>query len=291
MRLAPTPLFSSVLCLLLAACGGGGGETTETTAQTTGNQTTGPNTTGGTETTTGGLTTGPGETTLGGTGTGTSTGEPITTTHGHTTVEPGTTTDEPAMTATSVDPGTSSTGAPETTTGGMSGGPCEVDSDCALHDDCCDCYGHPKDEQTAICKALCDVTTCQEWGVDAAICVDGQCAIPKSKCSGEVACDALPPECPKGTLPGIDPNGACWTGGCVPAEQCESVSGCGDCPEGQMCVQNVSFMMTFTCKPIPDGCAGEPSCACAADEVCVEPFGVCNDKPGEADVACICVTC
>ena len=38
-------------------------------------------------------------------------------------------------------------------------------------------------------------------------------------CTGPVACDALPPACPMGTLPGIL-NG-CWSGYCIPLAACE----------------------------------------------------------------------
>lgn len=37
-------------------------------------------------------------------------------------------------------------------------------------------------------------------------------------CTGEVACDSLPPSCPAGTVPGIS-NG-CWSGFCIPVEDC-----------------------------------------------------------------------
>jgi hypothetical protein len=37
-------------------------------------------------------------------------------------------------------------------------------------------------------------------------------------CDGDVYCDALPPACPDGTVPGIS-NG-CWSGYCIPVEDC-----------------------------------------------------------------------
>lgn len=38
------------------------------------------------------------------------------------------------------------------------------------------------------------------------------------RCSGPVICDMVPPHCPDGTTPGIA--NRCWTGECIPLEQC-----------------------------------------------------------------------
>src|SRR5690606_23759309 len=106
------------------------------------------------------------------------------------------------------EPGTTSG---TSTTGGVGGGPCEVDADCQLSEDCCECYGLPvgEDEQ-AVCGAICEQSKCSELGIDEAVCRLGQCTTEKLDCSSEVACDARPPECPPGTLPGI--GDGCWTG-------------------------------------------------------------------------------
>lgn len=294
MRLATTPLLSSLLSLLFVACGGGGGETTETTAQTapqTDGTSVGTSTAG---TSTGDLTTSVG-TTVGESATGSTTEDPTSTshgstTHGHTTGTTGETTTGTTAASETTASETTAAETGETTTGGMMGGPCQIDADCALHNDCCDCFGHPAGENQPICKALCEQKTCEQWGVNAAVCQDGQCTVPKSNCKGEVACDALPPPCPVGTLPAIDSNGTCWTGGCAPVEQCAAVSGCGDCPEGMMCVQKVAQMQSFVCAPIPDACDGKPNCKCAG-EVCQQPFGQCAEAQNGADLACLCLAC
>jgi hypothetical protein len=62
-------------------------------------------------------------------------------------------------------------------------------------------------------------------------CQGGGCGDPGS-CDGEVACDALPPDCPSGTTPGI--SGLCWTGYCIPLVDC----GDGD-PDPGRCYEAV----------------------------------------------------
>lgn len=225
------------------------------------------------------------------------TGEPTTTvetsTAAPTTTEAMSTTGETTVATTSetTDPGdtstTSGTGT-EGTTGGMGGGPCEVDADCKLHDDCCSCYGIPNDQNDPICKAECEETQCQQIGIDEARCVLGQCTTEKVDCSSEVACDSLPPDCPPGTLPGIE--GACWSGACVPVISCDKVPDCKLCPDTQMCVEFQAFINDHTCLPLPTECGGKVNCECAG-EACVEPFGLCGAGAGDVDLGCACPAC
>ncbi|MFY0537583.1 hypothetical protein [Nannocystis pusilla] len=209
-----------------------------------------------------------------------STTEAMSTTSGETTLG---TTGETGET-TEPDTGTDTDG----TTGGMGGGPCEVDADCKLHDDCCSCYGIPNDQTDPICKSECEATQCEQIGIDEAKCVLGQCTTEKVDCSSEVACDSLPPDCPEGTLPGIA--GACWSGACVPVLSCDKVPDCKLCPETQMCVEFQAFTTDRTCLPLPTECNGKASCECA-DEACAEPFGFCSEGVGEVDLACECPNC
>lgn len=46
------------------------------------------------------------------------------------------------------------------------------------------------------------------------------------ECYGEVACDALPPACPEGSVPGI--LGLCWSGFCIPEAACDPANP-GEC--------------------------------------------------------------
>lgn len=218
-------------------------------------------------------------TTTEGTGTAApSTTEGMSTTSGETTL--GTTTGE----TTEPDTGTGTDG----TTGGMGGGPCEVDADCKLHDDCCSCYGIPNDQTDPICKSECEATQCEQIGIDEAKCVLGQCTTEKVDCSSEVACDSLPPDCPPGTLPGI--SGGCWSGACVPVSSCDKVPDCKLCPESQMCVNYPTVLGdSFTCLPLPTECNGKANCDCAG-EACTSPFDLCNEG-GDIDLVCDCPNC
>ena len=51
--------------------------------------------------------------------------------------------------------------------------------------------------------------------------------------SSEILCDALPPECPAGTVPGIL-NG-CWSGYCIPFDACDPPIDPGSCHEPVVC--------------------------------------------------------
>lgn len=233
------------------------------------------------------------------TGTSTQATAVTATTSDGTTLETGTgapstdsmsTTDETTTTGETTDPGDTTTGetGTEGTTGSMGGGPCEVDADCKLHDDCCSCYGLPNDQNDPVCRAMCDVTQCQQIGIDEAKCVLGECTTEKVDCSSEVACDSLPPDCPPGTLPGVD--GACWSGACVPVVSCAWVPDCELCPDSFMCVSYLNVLGgDLTCLPLPAACGGEANCDCAA-EACVEPFDLCTGAP-DVDLACDCPNC
>lgn len=259
--------FTSLTALALAGCPGGGGDTTGTGPGTTSVATdaTGGTSVGATEP----LTTGSSATST--TALGTST-------------EAGTSTGGSGSTAASSSTG-SGTGS---TTGGVGGGACQVDADCQLHNDCCDCYGEPVDAPGPLCELRCDQPMCDAIGIKQAVCRFGQCATEKLQCSGEVACDSLPPDCPKGTLPGI--SGVCWSGACVPVASCDAVPDCALCPSGTMCVEYQALPSMRVCEPIPAGCEGDPSCACAGDLACVDPFGICHDG-AMGEVVCECPTC
>lgn len=288
MRLT-TSAIAFASSITLAGCPGGGDDTGTASGASTTTGTAG-STSGATTSPTTGASEG---TTSGASGTGTTTGQtsgPQTT--GSTsegTTAPGTTTTEGTSTEGTSTTTEGSTGA-GSTTGGGGGGACQTDADCKLHDDCCSCYGIPKDQpDDPICKALCDVSKCAQAKIDNAVCRFGQCTTEKVKCSGEVACDSLPPDCPEGELPGK--TDACWTGGCVPAASCDAVEDCAQCPDNAMCVEYQAFVFKRVCEPIPAACDGAPTCACAGDLACEDPFNICNEGEKETDLVCVCPTC
>lgn len=77
-------------------------------------------------------------------------------------------------------------------------------------------------------------------------------------CNGPVFCDSLPPPCPEGTVPGVADG--CWTGTCIPAEQCEQPPRCAEAPSEAACIA------AATCAPLYEGvnctCDANGSCTC-----------------------------
>lgn len=72
-----------------------------------------------------------------------------------------------------------------------------------------------------------------------------------------VMCDALPPACPAGTVPGI--RDGCWTGYCIPVDQCEDLPACSGLIEA-------SCVGRSDCAPIYEGVdctCDELGCTCA----------------------------
>lgn len=196
-----------------------------------------------------------------------------------------------------LDSGSSSDGGSsggEDTGGVLPGSVCESDADCVVVDDCCACTAAHVDERPAACAETCDTTQCGAAGIDrpAAECVFGHCQLAKVACNGTyLSCDALPPDCPDGTLPSVDEDADCWTGACVPAEACDVVPGCSDCDAGEVCVQTATQIGAFySCWPVDPACGGAPSCGCMG-EVCTSPF-VCGDGGlGPAELGCVCPVC
>lgn len=226
------------------------------------------------------------------TGSSSSTGSGESTT---TTPTTATTSDGSGSTGTTTD-GSSTTGTDASSSGadGSTSEPvtaCEAASDCTVVEDCCSCLAILQGTEAPNCDLQeCLQSACGALGVSnpVAQCELGSCELAPLPCNPlEVACDALPPVCPDGMLPSID--GACWSGLCVPAELCDVVSDCSDCPEDEACVQFVSHAPVTRCTPIPPACEGVPSCGCMGADVCEAPFDICNDIDGA--ISCGCPVC
>lgn len=289
MRLSSFLLISSV-CLLACSTAAPQSDSNGNTAPSSESGTaTDTSASNGAATTTGGPTGTTDSPTTGLMTTGEGTTTPLTSTtgtEGEVTAAPdpsttgtGTTTDEPDTTTTFG----STTGDTD-----VPGGPCEVDADCKLHDDCCSCYAIPVDEEHATCDEECLQSKCSELGVTKAVCRLGQCTTEKVDCSSPVLCDSLPPRCEPGTVPGI--SDGCWSGTCVPVESCDKVPSCDLCPDWTICVEYQAFIVDRVCLPKPSECGDKANCECAG-EACVDPFNLCSESNGEADLICSCPNC
>ena len=175
-------------------------------------------------------------------------------------------------------------------TGPLPPSACMTDDDCLLVEDCCTCGAIAVGEEAPMCdQPECEQSACGAAGLqDPSVrCQLGFCELVGVDCNGAaITCDQAPPKCDEGFLPSVT-NG-CWTGFCVPAQTCEAVGSCDDCPQDQTCVEMQAFMTTYTCSPIPESCNGTPTCACMG-EVCEDPFTACNEIEGS--IVCGCPTC
>ena len=281
------PLATLLLSLtLLPACGKDDACDVTCTTSATATATTG--TTAGT---TAGTT---GEPTTSGTSVATDSSDSINPTSGTSSTASSTTGGSTTSTSTTSTTSTTTDGTSGTSTGDtgvIPGGACVKDSDCELHDDCCDCFAVPVGDNPPICKKGCDQTQCELQAIDQALCRFGVCVTEKVPCDpSKVACNALPPNCPMGQVASVE--GLCWSGQCVPATSCDVVPDCDLCPDNFMCVfMQAQIPMPFgTCEPVPAQCEGKIDCGCSGQAACVDPFSGCN-KVDDNELHCTCPAC
>lgn len=192
--------------------------------------------------------------------------------------------------------GTTTSGA--TTSGTTTGGTttsgaaldCEIEQDCRLVLDCCECAALPIGQPDPDCPDMsCFQPICSALGIDEVECRFGTCRPERLNCNrNEVFCDGPEPLCPDGTLAEVADG--CWTMACVPVELCNWVPDCSYCAQGEMCVVYVTQLGSDThCDPIPPDCDDVPDCACAGELACIDPFDTCSDAGGT--IQCDCPTC
>jgi hypothetical protein len=133
-------------------------------------------------------------------------------------------------------------------TGPIQGGSCEgLDSTtCSMHDDCSAVH-YPS------CGSTDAPTVCVAGSFG--YCTAEDPSTDPGNCYEAVTCDIAPPECPEGTTPGI--RNGCYTGYCIPLEECEAAPACADIPAEASCIARTD------CTPIYRG----ENCTCE-DTVC-----------------------
>jgi len=173
--------------------------------------------------------------------------------------------------------------------GSASHGECTQASDCVLHDDCCTCASVPKSDVGATCNIACVADLCASRGITPAdvTCVAGRCVLARSCNSTNVLCKVATPACAAGSLPIV--SGSCYTGTCLPAEECSDVASCDVCTSaGFACVTDqVLGGPSYHCVTVPPACASAPTCQCLG--VCSGAFQ-CSD-PASTKPVCACPTC
>ncbi len=188
------------------------------------------------------------------------------------------------------------TAADDTTGGSPPPSACEQPDECVLINDCCQCAAAHVDDEIPECPLDCEQGMCDALGIGdvGVVCENDQCELESYDCSGNVACDAPPPECPRGTLPEVGPAGGnvggCWTGACIPVAACDQVPGCEYCEADEACVQTVTQIgASYSCRAVPEACNGAPTCACMPPDTCEAPFDTCFD--GDGGIQCECPAC
>lgn len=169
---------------------------------------------------------------------------------------------------------------------------CEAPDDCVVVDDCCTCGAVLAGAEAPACDVLeCDTTMCESYGVTPVPqCEQDSCELAPLSCSrSDALCDAEPPECPLGQAAPLDPQSGCWTGGCVPAELCDVVDDCADCPADEACIGFIAHIPSYQCTPIPEACNGAASCECLGT-LCVSPFDSCGPSDN-GGLSCGCDVC
>lgn len=128
-------------------------------------------------------------------------------------------------------------------------------------------------------------------GVKSASCVAGRCVAGFGCDSSKVTCKMAVPKCPSGQVPRVQ--GTCYTGDCVPADECTSVNGCGVCnSNGFACaLYSTQLGPIAHCVTVPKACGGNSSCSCLGKTVCLSPYGLCSDFSGVLGVSCDCPVC
>jgi hypothetical protein len=103
--------------------------------------------------------------------------------------------------------------------------------------------------------------------------------VPVESCTGTVTCEALPPECPAGTTPGI--SGDCWTWNCIPFASCDPPIDPGSCYEEAICFALPAECPAGSTPGVRDGCW---TGYCIPFEQCEEP-PTCEDYTDAASCA------
>ena len=144
--------------------------------------------------------------------------------------------------------------------GPIQGGTCtDLDSqECSRHDDCVAQHYPPAG------APLPAATDGVQYKVPVALpavgrfesCAPEAITPPPLACFGQPVCDSLPPACPPSTLPAIA--GACWSGDCIPVDQCEPAPSCEIVPSEAACITQTK------CAPIYAG----SNCSCDANGQC-----------------------
>jgi hypothetical protein len=179
--------------------------------------------------------------------------------------------------------------------GGAPGPECTTAADCKLFSDCCTCAALPVGDTVASCPAICKQNQCEALHLPpaAVACVAGRCVAGFACDASKVICKIAVPNCQAGDVPSVDESGSCYTGDCVPAAECKSVTGCASCTKpDQACVSYATLTGNHHhCVTMPPACGGSANCDCLGPTTCVAPYRACGNLSGVKGVGCACPSC
>jgi hypothetical protein len=186
--------------------------------------------------------------------------------------------------------GGDSTGSGGHATGGEAGGggapapgeACSTTDDCTLFADCCQCRAIEAGTTRGMCRLNCLQDACSAMGItdqDVA-CIAGRCVLNRACDNRGVTCRVAVPECLINEVPEVADD--CYTGQCLPVDQCSRVSSCEVCEKaGLECVSLDA--RSYHCVEPVRGC--DPAdCECMG--VCTPPYQCGNDG-----LSCFCTVC
>ena len=163
---------------------------------------------------------------------------------------------------------------------------CETAADCRLDDGCCACEAAPVSAAPPpACAILCVQSRCaaQQLPQGAVACTAGRCVAGFNCDASHVTCKIAIVACDPGQVPGVNAAGDCYTGGCVPATQCKTVTSCAACDPSLACVTYQTQMGDQVhCVTIPDSCNGNTTCGCLGPTVCKDSYRALSDPAGPA---------
>ncbi|HEY8923621.1 MAG TPA: hypothetical protein VIU64_04520, partial [Polyangia bacterium] len=182
---------------------------------------------------------------------------------------------------------------------------CRTVDDCRLENDCCQCAAGPASDPVPMCARECLLSLCSsmqlppnQMSCTAGRCVAGfTCEPPRAGCLA-----ATKPICPTGQVAAVSANAGpgpggpgasgCYTGGCVPAEQCTTVTSCAECGPSLACVvYQTQLGAEYHCVTPTPACGGDFTCGCLGPSVCTGTHRSCTNLAGQRGVSCSCPTC
>ncbi len=168
--------------------------------------------------------------------------------------------------------------------GGGADDKCSSREDCVLFSDCCTCRALTSARKAPECDLFCIQDSCSAAGIteEDVACVAGRCVLDRSCDDSNVTCEVATPNCEPASAPEVVDD--CYTGRCLPVDQCSRVASCDACEAGGFAcaVYATQVGVQNHCVSVLEACDAN-DCECMG--VCTAPFS-CG-----SDLSCSCPVC